>query len=143
MILQEALTPLPSFAVALIVAVPFCNAFTFPFLSTAATFVLDEYHFTALFVAFDGVTTAFNVRVSPFFIPACVLFNVILWLYPSLLGRIRNFHPLVTCAASAPKNTVPAFQTSARCFIHHILLFTMSLLATNLFAANLFAYVRH
>ena len=70
-------------SVAKIVAVPFCSAFTFPFLSTAAIFVLDEDHLIPLFVAFSGATTAFNVRVSPFFIPACVLFNVILWLYPS------------------------------------------------------------
>ena len=59
-ILQEAFLPLPSFAVQVIVAVPFPLAVTFPVLDTAATFVLLLFHATALLFAVVGATVAIN-----------------------------------------------------------------------------------
>lgn len=59
-ILQEAFLPLPSFAVQVIVAVPFPLAVTFPELDTVATFVLLLFHATVLLFALVGATVAFS-----------------------------------------------------------------------------------
>ena len=63
-------------ALPVMVAVPAALAVTLPLLLTVATFVFEDFHVTALFVAFDGVTVAFRVRVSAGFKVALVLFNV-------------------------------------------------------------------
>ena len=73
-------------AIAVIVVTPFFNAFTFPCLSTVATFLLEDVHLTSLISASDGETTAFNVSVAPFFIPAFVLFNVIFLTFTSFFS---------------------------------------------------------
>ena len=64
--LQTAFFPLPSVAFTVIVAVPAFFPVTFPFAFTVAIFLLEEDHFTDLFVAFDGETVAFNVLLFPF-----------------------------------------------------------------------------
>ena len=64
--LQTAFFPLPSVAFTVIVTVPAFFPVTFPFAFTAAIFLLEEDHFTDLFVAFDGETVAFNVLLFPF-----------------------------------------------------------------------------
>ena len=64
--LQEAFTPLPSFAVAVIVAVPFAMAFTLPFASTVAIFVLLLFQVTALLLALEGRT---DLTLSAVFTP--------------------------------------------------------------------------
>ena len=108
MILQDALTLLPSFAVAVIVVTPFFNAFTFPCLSTVATFLLEDVHLTSLISASDGETTAFNVSVAPFFIPAFVLFNVIFLTFTSFFS-VSGFFSVSFSGAFfiSPSFTVP------------------------------------
>ena len=64
--MQEAEMPLPSFAVTVITAEPALTPFTFPFLVTVATFLLEEDHFTSLLVALDGDATAVSFFVFPF-----------------------------------------------------------------------------
>ena len=59
-ILQEAFLPLPSFAVQVIVAIPFPLATTLPVLETVATVVLLLFQVTAVEVAFAGATVAFS-----------------------------------------------------------------------------------
>ena len=71
-ILQVAFFPLAVFTV--IVAVPFFSAFTLPFLSTVATFLLELVQ-VSLSVEEEGVIVAFKVRVLPFATVALVLFN--------------------------------------------------------------------
>ena len=51
---QEALVPEPSFAKAVIVAVPLETAVIFPAVVTVTTFVLELLQATALFVAVSG-----------------------------------------------------------------------------------------
>ena len=75
--LQLALLPLPSFAVALIVAVPGPTAVTFPLESTVATAVLEDFQVTVLLLALLGLTVTVKVSVAPTFIFNVVLFNVI------------------------------------------------------------------
>ena len=58
-------TLLPSFALAVMVAVPSLTAVTSPFASTVAMFSSEEVHARLLFVAFSGATLAFNANVSP------------------------------------------------------------------------------
>ena len=60
------LTPLPSVAMHVIVADPFESAVTTPFASTLATFLLEDFHVTAWFMADFGETAAFNFNVAPF-----------------------------------------------------------------------------
>ena len=74
-ILQVAFLPEPSFAVAVIVTVPAFFAFTTPLLVTVATFLLDDFHTTALLLAFFGVTVAFKVCFLPIVIVDLVLFS--------------------------------------------------------------------
>jgi hypothetical protein len=62
--LQFAVFP-PSFVITVIVADPTAFAVTTPEEDTVATDVLFDDHDTVLSVAFDGVTVAVNVRVSP------------------------------------------------------------------------------
>jgi hypothetical protein len=52
--LQLALTPPKSVAVAVMVAVPGATGVTFPFASTVATAVLEDFHVKVLFIAFSG-----------------------------------------------------------------------------------------
>ena len=74
-ILQVAFLPEPSFAVAVIVTVPAFFAFTTPLPDTVATFVLDDFHTTALLLAFFGVTVAFKVCFLPTVMVDFVLFS--------------------------------------------------------------------
>ena len=55
-----AVFPLPSFAVAVIVAVPGATGVTSPLELTVATDVLDELQVNPLFVAFEGATVALS-----------------------------------------------------------------------------------
>ena len=55
-----ALFPLPSFAVAVIVAVPGATAVTSPLAFTVATDELDVVQFSPLLVAFEGATVALS-----------------------------------------------------------------------------------
>ena len=75
--LQLALFPLPSFAVAVIVAVPTATAVTLPFESTVATDVLEDFHVTALLLALLGLTVTVKVSLPPTFMLVPVLFNEI------------------------------------------------------------------
>ena len=63
---HEPYFPLPSEAVALMVAVPGLTAVTRPF-TTVATSSLEELQFTALMEAFDGETVAVTVEEPPTF----------------------------------------------------------------------------
>ena len=76
--LQAAFFPLPSAAVAVIVAVPFPMALTFPLESTVATFVLLLVHITFLISAFVGLTVTDRVCVFPTCIVRLLLFSVTL-----------------------------------------------------------------
>ena len=62
---QEPDMPLPSLAVALIVAVPLDTAVTLPLWSTVATDVLSEDQVTDLSLASLGEIVAVNVTVCP------------------------------------------------------------------------------
>ena len=55
----------PSTVLTVIVAVPTLTAVTTPELDTVATDVLFDDHVTDLFVAYEGVTVAVRVLVSP------------------------------------------------------------------------------
>ena len=55
-----AFLPLPSFAVAVIVAVPGATAVTSPLALTVATDAFDVVQFSPLLVAFDGATVALS-----------------------------------------------------------------------------------
>ncbi|EET62450.1 hypothetical protein BRYFOR_05485 [Marvinbryantia formatexigens DSM 14469] len=66
-ILQEAFFFEPSFAVAVMVAVPLPTAFTFPLLLTVATFVLELFQVTDRLFALEGDTDAFSVTAAPAF----------------------------------------------------------------------------
>ena len=78
-ILQDADFLLSSLAVAVIVAVPLATAVTFPEESTVATFVLELFHSSVLFVALDGDTVAVSCTVCPLlFSVAEVLFKATL-----------------------------------------------------------------
>jgi len=76
-ILQVAFLPDPSFAVAVIVTVPSFFAFTTPLLVTVATFLLDDFHTTALLLAFFGVTVAFKVCFLPIVIVDLFSFTLV------------------------------------------------------------------
>ena len=75
-IVQVALFPLPSCAVAVIVAVPAAFAVTTPF-DTVATLVLLLLHVTFLLLAVLGLAVAVNVSVEPTFNDSLVLFKLI------------------------------------------------------------------
>ena len=60
--LQTAFTPLPSFAVAVIVAVPFATALMLPFESTVAALVLLLFQVTALLLALEGAAVAVRAK---------------------------------------------------------------------------------
>ena len=76
MTLHTALTPEPSFAFAVMVAVPAVSAVILPFWTD--TFVLSELvHTSELSVASAGVTVAFICPLSPTFIVSAVWSNVI------------------------------------------------------------------
>ncbi|OPX86619.1 MAG: hypothetical protein A4E52_01502 [Pelotomaculum sp. PtaB.Bin013] len=62
-----AYLPLPSAAMAVMLAVPAPFAVTLPLLSTVATAFLSELQFTSLLVALLGVTLAVRLFVSPTF----------------------------------------------------------------------------
>jgi len=62
---QEADLPLPSFAVAVIVQVPFATPVTKPLLLTVATLVSLLDHVTDVSLAFDGDAVAANWAVVP------------------------------------------------------------------------------
>ena len=64
--LQVALTPLPSFAAQVMVAVPAALAVTSPLVLTVATLAFEVLQVTTLFVAFVGATVAVNFCVFPF-----------------------------------------------------------------------------
>ena len=75
---QEPVTPLPSFAVTVITAVPALTPFTSPVCDTLATFSLLLFQSNVFRVAFAGITAATAIRsVSPIFNTTLVLFNVI------------------------------------------------------------------
>ena len=75
---QEPVTPLPSFAVTVITAVPALTPFTSPVCDTLATFSLLLFQSNVFSVAFAGITAATAIRsVSPIFNTTPVLFNVI------------------------------------------------------------------
>ena len=75
---QEPVTPLPSFAVTIITAVPALTPFTSPVCDTLATFSLLLFQSNVFSVAFAGITAATAIRsVSPIFNTTLVLFNVI------------------------------------------------------------------
>ena len=76
-ILHVAFTPLPSFAVAVMTAVPLLIPLTSPALVTVATLVSELVQVTALFLAETGSASAFNVRVLSFMIEALVLLSII------------------------------------------------------------------
>ena len=63
--LHSACTPLPSFALAVIIASPACFAVTWPFSSTAATAGLSLAQVRPLSVASAGATVATNTAVLP------------------------------------------------------------------------------
>ena len=63
--LQVAFFLLPSFAVAVIVAVPALTPVTTPLELTFAILLLEVFQDTALFVAFFGVTVALSVTFLP------------------------------------------------------------------------------
>ena len=62
---QDAFTPLPSVAVAVIVAFPFWMPLITPFCDTVATFALLVVHLMFLLLADAGRTAAFRVSVFP------------------------------------------------------------------------------
>ena len=62
---HEALFPLPSAAVTVMVAVPALTAVTSPFASTVATLVLLLSHVTFLLVASSGCTVAVKISLWP------------------------------------------------------------------------------
>ena len=79
-ILQVALTPLPSLAVAVIVAVPFARPLTTPFAVTVATFLLLVVHLTDLSFAVDGAAVALRDVVYDFLIQPCLkIFKISGW----------------------------------------------------------------
>ena len=94
-ILQVAFTPLPFCAAHVIVAVPPPTAFTTPVDDMVATAELDVVHITFLLVASAGVIVAFNAIVSPLFMDALVLSNVISVTSTALLvyALIRQLFP--------------------------------------------------
>lgn len=67
------------------IAVPEYPAVTFPVLLTDATHGFDDFHVTALLLAFVGVTVAFRVNVFPLVSVALVFdsfrYNAILFPY--------------------------------------------------------------
>ena len=74
---QVAFLPLPSLAVAVIVAVPFDTAVTFPFWSTVAADVLVELQVTLLLLAVLGEIVAVKVSLAPSFKDRVLLFKLI------------------------------------------------------------------
>ena len=64
-------------AIAVIVALPPPTAVTTPVDDTVTTFGLDVVQLILLLDASDGVMVAINEKVSPLFMDALVLFNVI------------------------------------------------------------------
>ena len=80
---QEALFPLPSAAVAVIVAVPLEDAYTMP-LCTVATLALLVFHVTERLVAFSGYTDAVSNNVSHTSIVALLLssFTELTYMFP-------------------------------------------------------------
>jgi hypothetical protein len=73
---QAAFFPLPSAAVAVIVAVPFLTPLTAPVEETVATELLLVVHFTFLLSALEGPTVAVSVAVAPLLTVRDVLFSV-------------------------------------------------------------------
>ena len=74
---QVAVTPLPSLAVAVMLAVPAATAVTSPVkASTDATAALSLLQVTVWSVASSGVTVAVSVSVEPTLVEIAVLFSV-------------------------------------------------------------------
>ena len=114
-ILQNALTPLPSLAVAVIVAVPFAIPLTTPFASTVAIFLSLLVQLRALLPASSGVTVALMVTVFPTKIEALVLSSV-----TAETGLVtvtwQTAEAPVLSAASAVTVAVPAATAVTRPF---------------------------
>lgn len=86
LILMELFLPLPSFAFAVIVTVPFFFAVTFPFLSTDAIFLLELDQVTFVLSAVAGMTVRLNA-CFPFtfmvFFPAIFTLETLTFCFPA------------------------------------------------------------
>ena len=101
---QVAVTPLPSWAVAVIVAVPALTPVTTPLELTVATDVLELDQVTALSAALLGVTVAVKVVVAPTLMLAVVLFSVmpLTRMGVTVTAQVADFPPAVAVIVAVP-----------------------------------------
>ena len=104
--------PLPSLAVAVMVAVPLDTAVTLPFWSTVATEVFVELHVTLLSLAVLGVMVAVSVSLPPSFKLSDVLFNVTTVTYCFTVTEQVAFLPLPSLAVAVIVAVPTAFAVT-------------------------------
>ena len=134
---HAAFFPLPSFATAVMVAVPLPTAFTWPVELTVTTLVLLLFHVRPLLFALKGLTEALSDSVFPVFMDSLVLFRLmpvtgcVTVIVQELLFPLPSFAVAVMDAVPFPTARTVPLESTVATLVLLLLQVTLLLLASH------------